>query len=108
MSKKIKREPLLRITRNIVEEHFSKMPKTKPKFNGDSIAVYIDNEEDVVSVTASLMIRLLEWAREEAQTDVELHIIAEQLATLSEESGILNMSDYPEIFQVEKNSNKGE
>lgn len=93
-----------KITHNIVEEHFDhpavmpksmlsrEIPKAKEK----------ENEEDVLKLNVPLMIRLLEWAREEAWRDVELHVITERLIELSEAGDTLTMSEYPEIVHQEK------
>lgn len=101
-------KPVLKVTHSIVEEHFSEMPKPKPKYNVDSTGMYIENEEDVLKVNVPLMIRLLEWAREDACKDTDVHIVAEQLIELSEQGNILTMSNYPEIVQGKENFNKGE
>lgn len=96
---------LKKITTNTVEEHFSEI--TNPKLMGYDD--YYENEEDVIKFNVPLMIRLLEWAREDANKDVELHVITERLIELSEEGETLTMSDYPEIVQdmeVEKKENK--
>ena len=94
-----------KITTNTVEEHFSETSKLNPmKYEGNDY----ENEEDVIKLNVPLMIRLLEWAREEAWKDVELHIITERLIELSEEGDTLEMSDYPEIvwkIELEKKEN---
>jgi hypothetical protein len=95
-----------KITTSTVEEHFSETPNLKPMeydFND-----YYKNEEDVIKINVPLMIRLLEWAREEAWKDVDLHVITERLIELSEEGDTLTMSDYPEIVwkvELEKKEN---
>jgi len=63
----------------------------------------IDNEEDVIKLNIPLMIRLLEFAREDASKDVDLHVIVENLIDLSEEGDVLEMEDYEEIVQNLKN-----
>jgi hypothetical protein len=53
---------------------------------------------DFISLDTPLLIRLLEWAREEAGDDVDLHVIAERMDRLSgSQSPVLTMSDYPAI-----------
>lgn len=61
-----------------------------------------DNPEDVISVDVPLLIRLLEYAREDAQTDMDLHDVAEKLISLSKDGKTLSMEDYDNI--VSKNS----
>jgi hypothetical protein len=52
---------------------------------------------DTVSVDVPLLIRLLEYAREDAQTDMDLHNVAERAIRLSQEGRTLNMQDYDNI-----------
>lgn len=55
------------------------------------------DEIDTVTLDIPLMIRLLEYAREDAQTDMDLHNVAEQLIALSKEIGTLTMEQYNSI-----------
>lgn len=55
------------------------------------------DEVDTVTLDIPLMIRLLEYAREDAQTDMDLHNVAEQLINLSKEVGTLSMDHYDAI-----------
>lgn len=52
---------------------------------------------DTVSVDVPLLIRLLEYAREDAQTDMDLHHVAERMIELSQEDRTLTMDDYQTI-----------
>ncbi len=90
-----------KVTHTIVEEHFphlTSMPHhLAPKKK--------ENEEDVVHVNVPLMIRLLEWAREDANKDADIHVITERLVELSSEEGdVLGMSDYPKIVYQKDSS----
>lgn len=100
---------LKKITTNTVEEHFSETPIPKSKQKDYDFEEY-ENEEDVIKLNVPLTIRLLEWAREDANKDVDLHVVTERLIELSEEGDILTMSDYPEIVcqynEEEKKENK--
>jgi len=58
-----------------------------------------ENPIDTVTVDIPLMIRLLEYAREDAQTDMDLHKVAENLIQLSQEGKTLDMSDYNSIVE---------
>lgn len=55
------------------------------------------DEIDTITLDIPLMIRLLEYAREDAQTDMDLHNVAEQLIALSKEVGQLSMDQYDAI-----------
>ena len=100
---------LKKITTNTVEEHFSEIPKPMLKakqYGFDEVYDYEpedenENEEDVIKLNVPLMIRLLEYAREDSSHDVDLHFIVENLIDLSEEGDVLEMKDYPEIVKIE-------
>ena len=55
------------------------------------------NPKDIISVDVPLFIRLLEYAREDAKTDMDLHNVAENIIDLSEEGEALTMDDYNAI-----------
>ena len=55
------------------------------------------NPKDIISVDVPLFIRLLEYAREDAQTDMDLHNVAENIIDLSEEGEVLTMDNYNAI-----------
>ena len=55
------------------------------------------DEVDTVTMDIPLMIRLLEYAREDAKTDMDLHNVAEQLINLSKEVDVLSMDQYDTI-----------
>jgi hypothetical protein len=48
---------------------------------------------DTITVDVPLMIRLLEYAREDAETDMDLHNVAEQLIALSQSGQTLSMQE---------------
>lgn len=52
------------------------------------------NPTDAVTVDIPLLVRLLEYAREDAKTDMDLHKVAENLIELSQSGRTLSMSDY--------------
>jgi hypothetical protein len=56
------------------------------------------NPRDIVSVDVPLFIRLLEYAREDAKTDMDLHDVAENIITLSASGKVLTMDDYSHII----------
>ena len=55
------------------------------------------NPKDTIIVDVPLFIRLLEYAREDAKTDMDLHNVAENIIDLSEEGQVLSMDDYNAI-----------
>jgi hypothetical protein len=55
------------------------------------------NPRDIITVDVPLFIRLLEYAREDAQTDMDLHNVADNIIDLSEEGEVLTMDDYNAI-----------
>jgi len=55
------------------------------------------NPKDTIIVDVPLFIRLLEYAREDAKTDMDLHNVAENIIDLSEEGEVLTMDDYNAI-----------
>jgi hypothetical protein len=60
------------------------------------------NPTDVVSVDIPLLIRLLEYAREDAKTDMDLHNVADRLIALSQEGVTLTMQDYDTICNTKE------
>ena len=57
------------------------------------------NPIDTITLDVPLMIRLLEYAREDAKTDMDLHKVAENLIQLSKEGRLLDMTDYNSIIE---------
>ena len=57
------------------------------------------NPTDKITVDVPLFIRLLEYAREDAKTDMDLHKVTENILTLSEEGSTLTMDQYDDIVK---------
>ena len=55
------------------------------------------NPSDKVTLDIPLFIRLLEYAREDAKTDMDLHNVAEKSIALSETGKTLTMADYDSL-----------
>jgi hypothetical protein len=55
------------------------------------------NPRDIITVDVPLFIRLLEYAREDAQTDMDLHDVAENIISLATSGKTLTMDDYSSI-----------
>lgn len=56
-----------------------------------------DNPTDTITLDVPLLIRLLEYAKEDAEDDMALHRVAEQLTSLAGEGKTLTMDDYDSI-----------
>ena len=52
------------------------------------------HDHGVVCMDVPLLIRLLEYARETAEDDVEIHFLAARMIRESEDGKILTMEDY--------------
>ena len=55
------------------------------------------NQRDTITVDVPLFIRLLEYAREDAQTDMDLHNTSENAISLALSGKTLTMDDYSMI-----------
>jgi len=55
------------------------------------------NPQDTITVDVPLFIRLLEYAREDAKKDIDLHDLADNIIGLSEDGEVLTMDDYNAI-----------
>ena len=65
-----------------------------------------DNPKDIISVDVPLFIRLLEYSREDAQTDMDLHDVAENIIKLSAEGEPLTMANYDDIVGTQEEVNE--
>ena len=52
---------------------------------------------DSIEMDVPLLLRMLEYAREDAQTDMDLHDVAEKMISLSQTGERLSMNDYEQI-----------
>ena len=59
------------------------------------------NPSDKITVDIPLFIRLLEYAREDAKIDVDLHRVAENAIALSETGKTLTIADYDAVVKNE-------
>jgi hypothetical protein len=81
-------------------------PKVKPKkvglfqrlFAGEEVQMEETNKKDIVCFDIPLLIRVLEFTREEMSTDIELHNMVERLINMRDNVP-LDMSHYDEITQ---------
>lgn len=59
----------------------------------------MSTEEDyAVALSVPLLLRLLEFAREDANSDLDLHFIAENVVKVGDHKSHLTMKDYDEIL----------
>jgi len=59
-----------------------------------------ENPIDTASLDIPLLIRIMEFAKEDAQTDMDLHKVAENIIELSKQGKTLTMSDYNNIVSI--------
>jgi hypothetical protein len=65
-----------------------------------------ENPQDVVKMDIPLLIRLLEYSREDAQTDMDLHNVTEMLIKLSTKGNVLTMDHYDQIVGDQRTDNE--
>jgi hypothetical protein len=58
------------------------------------------SDELVLRLNVPLMLRLLEFAREDARSDLDLHLLVENLAKLNNDNSYLAMKNYADIVEV--------
>ena len=62
----------------------------------------LENATDVISLDVPLFLRLLEWAREDATEDVDLHVVAENAVKIMQgNTEFLSMDEYEDIIKYE-------
>lgn len=94
-----------KFTSGLAAKKFRKMREDDP----DGIIDGTDpnyNPEDVVQMDIPLFIRLLEYAKEDAKTDMDLHHLADRAIGLSATGQVLDMSNYDEIVDVPNEETK--
>jgi uncharacterized alkaline shock family protein YloU len=74
---------------------------------GNEVNPSSEDAIDIVTLDVPLFIRMLEYAKEEAADDMDLHELATKTIALSKQRGILSMEDYdtliPAMEQVDEN-----
>jgi hypothetical protein len=56
-----------------------------------------DNPEDIVKLDVPLLLRIMEYSKEDAETDMDLHHVVDKLIDLSASGETLDMNNYNEI-----------
>lgn len=92
--------------RVLMKENYNPNASPNPGFKpgagpGIMSSVAEDNAPDAITVDVPLMIRLMEYARED--TDTDLNDIAEKLTALSTDGKTLTMDDYESIVGNQEN-----
>jgi len=64
------------------------------------------NPKDIIKLDVPLFIRLLEYARENAKDDMDLHRVAENIISLSSVGETLGMIDYAAIIGSQEEMNE--
>jgi hypothetical protein len=67
-----------------------------------------EDKVDTITMDVPLFIRMLEYSREDAAADVDLHDVTEKAISLGKERGILQMDDYAEIVGAAEDASKDE
>lgn len=62
----------------------------------------VNNPKDKITLDIPLFIRLLEYAKEDAKTDMDLHNVAEKAVELSKSGTYLSMKDYNKLVKSKK------
>ena len=60
------------------------------------------NAKDTITFDVPLFIRLLEFAREDANTDMDLHALTEKCLSIGKSSKTLTMNDYNNLVSKSK------
>lgn len=56
-----------------------------------------NNDQDIARLSIPLLIRLLEFAREDAKSDLDLHFVVENIIKHHQTRAWLNMEQYKEL-----------
>ena len=60
---------------------------------------------DTITMDVPLFIRILEYSREDASADVDLHDVAENAVALNKQQDILSMDDYDALLPLDAEEN---
>ena len=66
-----------------------------------------EDKVDTITMDVPLFIRMLEYSREDAAEDMDLHDVTEKAISLGKERGILQMDDYDEIIGAAEEIGEG-
>ena len=66
-----------------------------------------EDKVDTITMDVPLFLRMLEYSREDAEQDLDLHDVTEKANVLGKERGILSMEDYEEIVDAAEEIEEG-
>jgi hypothetical protein len=66
------------------------------------------DQVDSIKLDIPLFIRIMEYAREDAQSDMDLHKVTENITSMAEGGTTLTMEDYDAIVSIQKGSEENE
>jgi hypothetical protein len=93
-------------TEEKAKQHAEKLNKMKfipkEKFN----EAKSEDKVDTITMDVPLFLRMLEYSREDASQDMDLHDVTEKAIALGKERGILQMDDYDEIIGTTEKVNE--
>lgn len=70
----------------------------KPAVSAEPKPVSQSNPVDKVTMDVPLLLRIMEYSKEDAKTDMDLHHVVEKLVSLSSEGQVLNMDHYDKLI----------
>jgi hypothetical protein len=85
-------------TTTTVEEFFDAVPAAMPPLQSPR-AISSKALKPVIRLDVPLMIRLLEYAKEDARSDIVLHEIVERMIEMCEYGEVLEMDDYDDLVE---------
>ena len=65
------------------------------------------NEIDTITIDVPLLMRLLEFAKEDAKSDVELHKLVDNMLKLQQKNSVLNIDHYNSLVNIESVASVG-
>jgi len=81
---------------------FTETEKPEPEATAEPVqevvAVEAANPTDTVTMDVPLLLRIMEYSKEDAKTDMDLHHVVEKLVELSTGGQTLNMDHYNEVM----------
>lgn len=64
----------------------------------------LTNPKDVIKLNVPLLLRLMEYSKEDAKTDMDLHVVIENITNLSASGKVLDMSVYDSLLPKDSDS----